>query len=70
VRLVSGATKGPAHEIHAGSGYWSQDSAVAVLARKGDRVWIRWPGGRETMSPIPAHATSFTIDSTGKSAEP
>src|SRR5207237_8493094 len=31
LRLMTGETPGPAREIHAGSGYWSQESAVQVL---------------------------------------
>ncbi|MCZ7639772.1 MAG: VCBS repeat-containing protein [Verrucomicrobia bacterium] len=40
---------GPARAVLAGSGYWSQDSAVQVLARPGraEVLWVRWPGGRE-----------------------
>ena len=40
---------GPVREIRAGSGYWSVDDPVAVVAR-GDAdatLWIRWPGGQE-----------------------
>jgi len=32
MRLKSGDRFGPAREIHAGAGYWSQDSPVQVLA--------------------------------------
>src|SRR5207244_3272147 len=41
VRLSFGGKMGPAREIHAGSGYWSQDSAVQVLAtaEKPVRIW-------------------------------
>src|SRR4029079_15075308 len=31
IRFKNGERLGPAREIHAGSGYWSQDSAVQVL---------------------------------------
>jgi hypothetical protein len=31
LRLIAGEKKGPVREIHAGNGYWSQDSAVAVM---------------------------------------
>jgi len=39
---------GPARELHAGSGYWSQDSACAVLGTPEPPVAIQvtWPGGR------------------------
>jgi enediyne biosynthesis protein E4 len=47
MRLISGAVSGPAREIHAGSGYWSQDAAVQVLAAPvaPTALHIRWPGG-------------------------
>jgi hypothetical protein len=48
IRLKSGNVWGPAREIHAGSGYWSQDSAVQVLGFRGapQELEIRWPNGR------------------------
>jgi hypothetical protein len=48
VRIKDGAKLGPAREIHAGGGYWSQDSAVQVLAIPSHPVslWVRWPGGQ------------------------
>ena len=33
--LVEEGKAGPAREIHAGAGYWSQDGAVQVLATRG-----------------------------------
>jgi hypothetical protein len=67
--VIRNAT-GPAHEIHAGSGYWSQDSSTVVLANRGGAIRIRWPGGKETMSQIPAGATNVTVDFTGKLSVP
>jgi hypothetical protein len=54
LRLISGARKGPLREIRAGSGYWSQDSCVQVVAapEAGAKVWVRWPGGKETVTEI------------------
>jgi hypothetical protein len=45
---------GPSREIQAGSGYWSVNSPVQVMGLDGDAdaVWVRWPGGRETVEPI------------------
>jgi hypothetical protein len=45
---------GPAREVQAGSGYWSSSGATQVLAvPPGARaVKVRWPGGRETTTPI------------------
>lgn len=63
VRLVSGALPGPAREIHAGSGYWSQDSAVPVLSAPVTpaAVQVRWPDGREQRVPVPARAKEVTV---------
>jgi hypothetical protein len=57
VRLMFGTRSGPAREIHAGSGYWSQDSVVQVLGggpETPSQVWVRWPGGKITTSDVPA----------------
>ena len=45
---------GPAREVHAGSGYWSMDSSVQVLGvlPQLEALWIRWPGGRVTTTPL------------------
>src|SRR5206468_3310844 len=49
LRVVSGSTRGPVREIHAGSGYWSMDAATTVLALPtspgADSLWVRWPDG-------------------------
>jgi len=68
LRLAAGRKLGPAREVHAGSGYWSQDSAVLVLAipETTTGLWVRWPGGKEQTVSIPAAAREITVDSTGK----
>ena len=68
IRLVFGARTGPARAVLAGSGYWSQDSAVQVLAgaEKPDGVWVHWPGGKETLSAVPAGAQEITVNVTGE----
>jgi len=70
IRLQSDAGLGPSREIHSGSGYWSQDSSIQVLAAraKAESIWIRWPGGRITTTPIPPAAKEITVDSEGKLA--
>ena len=48
LRLVyAKGRQGPAHEIHLGSGYWSQDASDSVLgaAQAPEALEIRWPGG-------------------------
>ena len=55
VRLRVGDHWGPAREIQAGSGYWSQDSAVVVLGHgqaKPEEISVRWPGGKLTRAPV------------------
>jgi hypothetical protein len=57
LRLKFASGWGPAREIHAGSGYWSQDSACAVLATPDapNAVQVTWPGGARTEHPIGQH---------------
>ncbi len=68
LRLGAGGRFGPAREVHAGSGYWSQDSAVQVLAAKErpNQIRVRWPGGRETASSIPSDALEIAVESDGR----
>jgi len=68
VRLRFGNRFGPAREIHAGSGYWSQDSAVAVLGLSGTptELEIHWPGGKTTMTPLSKDAREVTINLQGQ----
>jgi len=68
MRLLTSRGLGPAREIHAGSGYWSQDGAVQVLASAElpERIWIRWPGGNEQTLLIPAGAREIMVEPSGK----
>jgi hypothetical protein len=68
LRLKFGERLGPAREIHAGSGYWSQDSAVPVLGvpEPPTQIQIRWPGGRTTTTDIPHNAREIETDWDGK----
>ena len=56
LRVVYDSSRGPAREVHGGSGYWSQDGVVQVLGVAGGKrvvaLWIRWPGGVETRVPL------------------
>jgi hypothetical protein len=67
LRLQFGERLGPAREIHAGSGYWSQDGAVQVLGapEPPTQLQVRWPGGQTTASTIPPGALEIVIDTTG-----
>ncbi len=66
IRLMSGDRKGPAREVQAGSGYWSQNSAVQVMSWPGGQeeltgVWVRWPGGKTTTVKIPGDSREIEI---------
>jgi hypothetical protein len=67
VRVVTGGRPGPAQEIHAGAGYWSQDSSVLVFPEvtAASRLIIRWPGGREVAADVP-HARDVELDTAGR----
>ncbi|MBM3837947.1 MAG: hypothetical protein FJ398_08270 [Verrucomicrobia bacterium] len=68
LRLITGTTYGAAREIHSGSGYWSQDSSVQVMAsaQSATRLWIRWPGGKETTVDLPKNAREVSVDLAGR----
>jgi len=63
IRVVYDGSRGPVREVHGGSGYWSQDGAVQVmgLAAPPTAVWVRWPGGSESVVPIRPGAREITI---------
>jgi enediyne biosynthesis protein E4 len=68
LRVITGERRGPVREVQGGSGYLSQNSAIQVLSIPGAeaRIWVRWPGGRETTTEVPAGAKEITIDAEGK----
>jgi len=63
LRVVYGSRMGPVQEIEAGSGYWSQNGAVQVfgLSDTPTAVWVRWPGGAETRTPVPSGAREVIV---------
>jgi len=67
MRLKFPERLGPAREIHAGSGYWSQDAATQVLSSPGPptHLQITWPGGKMTTTALPPAATEIVVDQTG-----
>jgi hypothetical protein len=62
MRLVYGSRRGPAREVKAGSGYWSLDGAVQVLGTSEPpaELWVRWPDGAESSTPIRPEARQVT----------
>lgn len=71
VRLIYGNQKGPVREIHAGAGYWSQDSSTVVLGKqtKPTGLWVRWPGGKETTTMVPSGANEIIVNGKGDVVE-
>jgi len=63
LRLKFSDHYGPAREVHTGSGYWSQDSAVQVLgaAEPPTQIEVRWPNGRRTTADVPAGAKEIEV---------
>jgi len=67
IRLQSGLRMGPVRELHAGSGYWSQDSLVPVMgyATYPEKIEVIWPGGKSSIYPVPAGSLEVEIDISG-----
>lgn len=67
LRLMYGPRSGAAREVHSGSGYWSQDASVQVMGTREvpAQVWVRWPGGKTTTSPVPAGAREIKLSIDG-----
>lgn len=63
VRLKTGDRPGSAREIHAGSGYWSQDSTVQVMGGAGrpTQIVVRWPGGQTTTTDVPVGTREIMV---------
>jgi hypothetical protein len=67
LRLLFGAQQGPLREIHAGTGYWSEDAAVQVLAtpQKVTGIWVRWPGGATNVFELPSDTAAISVSRDG-----
>lgn len=71
--VLGGRGTGPRQEIHAGSGYLSQDSPVLLMVpppRPGSEALeleVRWPDGHLTRTPVvePAGTLRIAVDGTG-----
>lgn len=63
IRLRTGSRLGPARAVQAGAGYWSQDSFTLVMGTPQEpaAVWVRWPGGKESMTPVPAGVRDILV---------
>ena len=67
MQLLYGTKQGPLREIHGGSGYWSQDGAVQILAtpESPTAIRVRWPGGKTTSTDIPAGSAEIEVQQSG-----
>ncbi len=69
LRLAAGGFLGPVREVQAGSGYWSQNSAVQVMnlaeGQLPDTLQVLWPGGRSTKVTVPAGAREIVVNADG-----
>lgn len=70
LRIETSKRKGPIRELHAGSGWLSVDSPRIILAPLApkQKLWVRWPNGSETRTPIPADTMNIEIHESGSSA--
>jgi hypothetical protein len=61
VRLKFGERYGPRHEIHAGSGYLSDDSRTLVFGTPtpATELEVRWPDGSRIVSALPVDAAEI-----------
>jgi hypothetical protein len=67
MRLDYGDRLGPAREVQAGSGFWSQNSSVQVLgaATAAVGIQVRWPGGKVVHGKLPAFAREIEVSIDG-----
>ena len=63
LRLRFGSRFGPAREIHGGSGYGSQDGVIQVLgfSEAPSELLVLWPGGRQSLVPVPKESAEVTV---------
>jgi len=69
MRVIKNGKPLPMREIHAGSGYFSQDSLVQVFPFPASELWVRWPGGKITLTQIPEGIREMVVDASGQIVE-
>ncbi len=66
IRAGVNGSFGGAREVQGGGSYWSQNSAVQILQAGTERIEVRWPGGKETISALPPNALEVTVNKSGE----
>jgi hypothetical protein len=67
MRVKHGDSLGAVREVHGGSGYWSEDSAVQVLGTVDPpmQLWLRWPGGKTFTVDVPPSVNEIQVGMDG-----
>lgn len=64
IRWGIGERRGPAREVHASGGYWSQNGPVQVIAFPAAAdafLEVRWPNGKVSRSTVPVGAKEISV---------
>ena len=71
IGLRSDGESGPVRLISGGGGDGAQDTVRPILYCDSpvDEVWVKWPNGIETVTPVPVDVRSVLIDEAGRIVE-
>ena len=66
--ILASRQRGLIREVRCGSGYWAQDSAVALLpsAEPVRELWVRWPRGKQATVAVPDGAKEIRLTGFGE----
>lgn len=64
MRMIGASRPAATREIQAGSGYWSQNGFTQLLP-PGEKLQVRWPGGKLTQTELPRGQHAIVINSEG-----
>ncbi len=72
LRVLYADGAGPVREVQAGSGYWSVNDPVQVLGLRAEprALWVRWPGGAESETPVPPGTLELSVTMPGSEGAP
>jgi enediyne biosynthesis protein E4 len=71
IGLRSAGSMGPIRFISGGSGDGGQDTVRPILYcdQPVDELWVKWPNGVETVTPVPANVVSILVGGKGEVVE-